>query len=103
MDGDELWARVCATVTPLEMAPRRRNRAMMPRRDQSSMDLHGLSIHDAYIATWQFLSDCALDRAVIITGKGHMMTEFPIWADRHPRVRQIEPLNGGGAFRVKLS
>lgn len=39
----------------------------------------------------------------VVTGKsGPICREFPLWMEGHPSVRDVEELNGGGAFRVRF-
>lgn len=68
------------------------------------LDLHGLTIH----AAWMTFKD-AVDNAYfagkksisVITGRGEIEKEFMEWVVNHPRTRfcdQIRP----GFFRVKL-
>jgi hypothetical protein len=70
------------------------------------LDLHNLTLAQAHAKTGAFI-EAARRRGQreieIITGRsGQIRTEFATWAIRNPGVRGIEPLNGGGAFRVRL-
>lgn len=74
--------------------------------EADSLDLHNLTIHEAHDRSRHFIS-CAREAGKgsveIITGRsGEIRREFETWATLHPDVRGIQPLNGGGAFRVKL-
>jgi DNA-nicking Smr family endonuclease len=70
------------------------------------IDLHGYQIHDA----WKEFNN-AINEAyhagrrsvVVVTGQGMMMREFPTWALRHVRVREVKQHNHNpGSFSVKL-
>jgi DNA-nicking Smr family endonuclease len=79
----------------LEQAPR-------PRL----LDLHHCTLEEAYSATREFIEharDEGWREIEIVTGRsGQIRREFETWAVQNPKVRGIEPLHGGGAFRVKI-
>lgn len=71
-----------------------------------TIDLHGYHIHEgwrtfnrtideAYFNNWRKVS--------VITGQGAMMHELPIWANNHPRIREVkQQKHNPGSFTVIL-
>lgn len=101
-----LWAHVRRTVTPLGQpcpAPRAVRPLPAPRYD---VDLHGDSVHGAYERVRDTVSrarHAGRGEIVVVTGRsGSIRVEFPDWAALNPEVRGCEPMNGGGAYRVRL-
>ena len=70
-----------------------------------ALDLHGVTIHQGWKIFKQEVDD-AYHRKVkafkVITGKGQMLREFPIWGSNHPRVREVKLNIDGGSFKVVL-
>jgi len=110
----DLWSKVTKDVTPLGEAgvdsldghpyikvPVVRNSVYHPK-----IDLHGLTIQEAYSAVLDHISNGALlgyKRLTIVSGKsGQINIELPKWAERHSAVRSVEPFNGGGAWEICL-
>lgn len=102
-DDMRLWERVCATVRKLgeKVAPSAPPPfvAPLPDGERNYIDLHGLTVDEAYRATVEFLEDTNLKVVLIITGKsGQIRQEFPHWMEvlgyRYIMV------NGDGAFRI---
>jgi DNA-nicking Smr family endonuclease len=102
-----LWDIVKRRCTPLgEPLPSDTLGRLYISLECDSLDLHNLTIREAHTRSLAFI-DCAHEAGrgsiEIITGKsGEIRREFETWARLHPRVRGVEPLNGGGAFRIKL-
>jgi dsDNA-specific endonuclease/ATPase MutS2 len=102
-----LWDIVKKRCTPLgEPLPTDSMGRLYLSLERDSLDLHHLTVQQAHDRSAEFI-DCAHDAGKgsieIITGRsGDIRREFETWAQLHPRVRSIEPLNGGGAFRIKL-
>jgi DNA-nicking Smr family endonuclease len=68
----------------------------------TTLDLHGMTLAEAHATTNAFLAHCHERSVTIVTGiSGAIHREFPHWLDKHP-IGRIEPMNGGGAFRVHL-
>ena len=75
-----------------------------------SLDLHGLTIQQAFNATRQFLEEHNLNgsrTAVLITGKGGKISdELPLWAENLGFVRKCEPIvdstGSNGAYLIRL-
>lgn len=106
-DGKRLWDRVCDSVrnwrknmTPDQFrAEYETNWSYEP----STLDLHGMTVQEAYGAVRQFLSTTSHKDVTIITGlSGQIREEFPEWIALHGRVRHSTILNGGGAFHLRL-
>ena len=97
-----IWKLVSETVIPITVSVPTR----LPETSCLSIDLHGLTIHQAHTETKVFLRDAwvkGIKRVVVITGRsGGIRQEFPVWMDQIPQVKLLEPLNGGGAFAVVL-
>jgi len=82
-------------------------------RDHSlpySLDLHGLTIQQAFNATRQFLEEHRINgsrSAVIVTGKGGKISdELPAWTENLGFIRKCEPISdstgGSGAYLISL-
>jgi DNA-nicking Smr family endonuclease len=75
-----------------------------------SLDLHGLTIQQAFNATRQFLEEHNINgsrSAVIVTGKGGKISdELPAWTKNLGFVRKCEPIMDGsgshGAYLISL-
>jgi len=113
-DEQDLWSRVTQDVAPLGESsavpvdgapyfkvPVVRNAVFHPK-----IDLHGLTIQEAYSTVLDHIANGALlgyKRLTIVSGKsGQINIELPKWAERHSAVRSVEPFNGGGAWEICL-
>jgi DNA-nicking Smr family endonuclease len=100
--GEKWWETIKATITPLSMY-RSKRIVRVTDKEQTCIDLHGLTVQDAYRVVVEFINTRSADNILIITGKsGQIRKECPDWLLLNPRVRSWEEQNGGGAFRVKL-
>lgn len=98
-----LWARVCATVNKLGSPRSPRSYAPESVSEPLCLDLHGLTVQDAYDRTRAFLSHSSASVVTVITGRsGIIRAEFPHWLDGFPEVASFGEQNGGGAFRIVL-
>lgn len=110
-----LWKRVTNTVTPLGERPVSINGGPVgvaslvarPTCFNPVLDLHGLTVHDAYARAFAHVSEARLDKrfryVIIITGlSGQIHEEFPRWFENHSAVRSVKALRGGGAWEVWL-
>lgn len=100
-----LWDVVKTRCTPLGQPRDPNEPRLVVEHGPDTIDLHHLTIRDAHARVEQGLRYGArtMKEMTVITGRsGEIRREFPSWADLHPNVRRIEPLNGGGAFRVIL-
>jgi DNA-nicking Smr family endonuclease len=71
-----------------------------------TLDLHGHTLHNAWRLFLSFVYEKSLDKQKsvrIITGKGNMAKEFPIWCSNSPHVKsyKTEPHNLG-SWEVRL-
>ncbi len=99
-----LWAKVCETVNRLGQPRSPRVRPTLEVYNPSTIDLHGMTIQEAYFFTIDFLKNTPHKTVTVITGKsGDICREFPMWLNRVPSVRTFIELNGGGAFEVRLT
>lgn len=111
-DDKKLWGDITRNVRPLDtsdipegyFAPQRVQ--VETREYHPKIDLHGMTIQDAYRAVLDHISNGALlgyKRLTIVSGKsGQINVELPRWAERHVAVRSVEPFNGGGAWEIWL-
>lgn len=102
----ELWNKVVhgslqlqpQTINPPLPTTIKKRSKQQPKK---CIDLHGMTIQQAHATTLQYL-DFWKDQTkslIFITGKsGIIRQEFCHWVQN----ARIEPLNGGGAFRVFL-
>lgn len=103
-----LWKKVTATVNPLDGPRSPRPRPDVPFVEPNTLDLHGMTIQEAWRRTRKFLYGNGNQKdghktVTIITGKsGDIRREFLDWLDRISTVKSAEELNGGGAFLIKL-
>jgi dsDNA-specific endonuclease/ATPase MutS2 len=112
-EEERIWNRVVETLTPIgchgkpKVAPRQviTTKPSRPSRPSRTIDLHGLSVMDAFLEVRSFIEDSMLDNArsvTIITGKsGLIRAEFIQWLENLP-VSKYELLNNGGAFKIFL-
>lgn len=101
MDGDSWWEIIKKTISPIgtRTGPRRR----IPIPESTVLDLHGMTVQEAYLAVAEFISTRSCTDVLIITGKsGIIRKECPVWLDLNKKIRFYVEENGGGAFRIKL-
>lgn len=109
-DEKKLWNDVTRTVHPIDdptPVPFSRVRNRPPAAEPAMvLDLHNMTLDDAYTASLSMIADAralGVRSVMIITGlSGRIRAEFPIWMER-ASLRELEVLNGGGAFRCHLS
>lgn len=102
----ELWNKVVAGSIQLQRQQYITQPLSLPTKSTKNqpkkcIDLHGMSIQQAHATTLQHLEfwKDQTKSIVFITGKsGIIREEFCHWVQN----AKIEPLNGGGAFRVFL-
>lgn len=99
-----LWARVCATVRKLGEKTFPKGAERPPpyppeNLDDGVIDLHGLSVNDAFHRVMDYLSETRMTHVLVITGRsGIIRHEFPMWMDTTGYF--YKEMNGGGAFQV---
>lgn len=109
-EDHELWKRVTQSVAPLVVgssAATIRSYASVWRPGlRTTLDLHGFTLNQAHETSRAFVQEARNKRykyVTIITGKsGFIRKEFLVWASLMTGVRRVEPLNGGGAFKLYL-
>ena len=102
--GYQLWEAIKSSVIPLGQprGPGIKRADPLPPEPRE-IDLHGLTIQDAFENVMAFLDCSPYRRVLVITGKsGQICKEFPYWAEKHSRVRKIEPARDNGSFWVNL-
>jgi DNA-nicking Smr family endonuclease len=102
---DALWEWVKRSITP--MGKPVRNEPRFERwYPMPSIDLHGQTVQDAHLRSAALVDQNrsnGVHSYVVVTGKsGVICREFPDWMEQNPAVQSVEPMNGGGAYRVKL-
>ncbi|CAM6054947.1 unnamed protein product [Sphagnum tenellum] len=78
------------------------NRPVVPA---GTVDLHGMTIAEAHskvLATLDLWRGKAKSITFITGQSGGIRSEFVHWLSDHAAIRRIEPMNGGGAFKVFL-
>lgn len=112
-DADrKIWEQATKHVTPLGSNPSPQH---LPKISISNIrqnvydpriDLHGLTIQDAYTVVLDHITNGALlgyRKLTIISGRsGQINIELPRWAERHSAVRSVDSINGGGAWEICL-
>ena len=103
-DKDEkIWEAVKKTVTPLEAAGRSRRSRLRAPREKRTLDLHGLTVNEAFLATRSFIENASDGRIHIITGKsGQINQEFLRWLEPIARIKNVTEKNGGGSYEIRL-
>lgn len=98
-----LWAKVCATVNRLgePRSPRVHTISGLDTEPRL-LDLHGLKIHDAYFVVRDFIETTPHQRVTIVTGRGEISRELEQWLSQFEQFLESIPLNGAGAFAVRL-
>jgi DNA-nicking Smr family endonuclease len=66
------------------------------------IDLHGLTLQNAWLTVRSFIDETPHRDVTIITGRGQMSVEITSWLSQCPRYQSHSVLNGGGAFRVRV-
>lgn len=70
------------------------------------LDLHGYTVHNAWHAFTEHLSDCyykGVKETVIVTGHGQIGNEIIAWVHNNPHARYCERMDPNtGAYNVKL-
>lgn len=100
--GNAWWVKICSTVDRLGHPRWSAKPAPFVAYDlpPSTIDLHGMTVQDAYHTALDFLAQTPYRKVVVITGKsGTIRQEFPEWLARSSAISYSE-LNGGGAFEV---
>lgn len=109
-DDLSLWAAYTKDVRPLprkavETSPPPPRPSLLPRAE-GYLDLHGLTVHQAWETVRDYVLGAALDghkRTVVVTGfSGAIRREFPRWIENLPRIREATPMRGDGAFLLRL-
>lgn len=70
------------------------------------LDLHGYNLQDAYKETLEFLRDMhkqEIKEVKVITGKGAIANEFPMWIEKSSYIKKFEPTNDGGCFYITIA
>lgn len=115
-DDHTLWARVAATVKPLRKAVTKAVTTASARSHKmdfapisipvsgASLDLHGMTVADAHIATLDFIAQSkGRAKITIITGKsGQIKREFERWVEGIPKIHSVTPKSDGGAFTLRI-
>ena len=102
-NGDKWWNAVKTTVTPLSSIGRRK-RAPKPvvETPQRSLDLHGMTVQQAYEATMEFVNQSDGDITVVTGKSGQIKREFARWLEDNGRVNKIHEQVGGGSYGILL-
>ena len=107
----KLWTEVMSGALKIPtntVVERSSAKPKLPQRlppPSTTLDCHGMTLSEAHQATMAHIQGwTGLARnLVVITGRsGRMCQEFPAWVVGHKSVAKVEPLNGGGAFHIKL-
>lgn len=104
---EEMISTIDLTIdAPIPDAPKPAVQLPTARRAETSIDLHGMTVHAAYGALSLFISDSKYTPCrsiVVITGRsGQIKTELPRWMESNHNVRSVEELPNQGSFRVWL-
>jgi hypothetical protein len=70
------------------------------------LDLHGYTIQDAYIETIEFIKDMHNQKEItvkVITGKGEIGREFPMWIEESSFIKKCELTDDGGCWIVHMA
>jgi hypothetical protein len=105
-----LWEKFTAGVTPLTRStaiaayhPTPHIKPLKLAPGTPTLDLHGYSLAEAHQLLRDHVSQWRerLKWVTVITGKsGPMKEQVPLWAQAISGVKSVEPLNGGGAYRL---
>jgi DNA-nicking Smr family endonuclease len=70
------------------------------------LDLHGYTVHNAWIIFKDHITNCYLDghkTTVVVTGYGKMANEIETWCSYQDHIISCERLDPNqGAFRIKI-
>lgn len=69
------------------------------------LDLHHYKIHEAWQIFNNFIDEAYYNgenTVGVITGKGLILLEFPIWMDYHPKISSNILNADGGSWTIKL-
>ena len=116
---EDLWEEVKKTVKPVKRRvkrdPPKRLRVMRaaPKNPQTILDLHGLTVQEAFEKSQKFIGKArraGLKEITIITGRGTtgkalIKNEFEGWLDNptlSPHIRTHTWQNHGGAVKISL-
>lgn len=100
----DLWDKVSKTVTPLNSKEKKSWMSRVRRFFSfdcilpSKLDLHGMTLQQAYDATYSFLlehSGLGTPKVIVITGKGKggegkLKKEFPFWLEKKELAEKID-------------
>ena len=68
------------------------------------LDLHGMTIHDAWQRFHPWIYDQQRDpdtrSVIVVTGQGEIHKELPRWCTEMSFVRQIDSLASAGAYQI---
>lgn len=106
----ELWERYTRQEASAWTVPRPSRRQVQDGRMPRTLDLHGMTLQDAWKSVLSFVEghhDLGTGEIIIICGKGGQIArELPFWCERMRSVRCITPIVDSqgqhGSFRVKL-
>lgn len=110
----DIWSRATKDVNPLgqprvgPVGGHQFAKVAEPRAVEyhPAVDLHGLTIQEAYLVVRDHIENGALlgyKRLTIVSGKsGQINQELPRWAGQISAVRSVTPMNGGGAWEICL-
>lgn len=109
-----IWSQVTKDVRPLGKAPVTpseglpRIRVSEPRNPAYSprMDLHGVTVHEAFGMVQDHIYQGVQNgykKLTIITGRsGQINQELPRWLERNSYVRSVTQLPNGGSWEVMI-
>ena len=70
------------------------------------MDLHGLTLDEAYNRVKDAFADCyskGIRKLKVITGRsGEICRQFPHWAELDTHVKSLKPNLDGGSYFVRI-
>ncbi|MAH07784.1 hypothetical protein CMI38_06060 [Candidatus Pacearchaeota archaeon] len=70
------------------------------------MDLHGLTVQNAYNEFNRAVNDCrskGIKKLHVITGKGQIQKEFIHWCGSNPKIKNCIINSDGGSYLVKIT
>ncbi len=107
----EIWLNAVKDVKPLKASKQtvyHPNKKVFVKENifNPVLDLHGITIHDAYYIVHNHI-DKAIEKGfkyiTVITGRsGQINAEFSKWVSSDPKVRKVSEINSGGAYEVYL-
>lgn len=104
----KVWEQYCNNIRDDSYAPAPKYslEVVLPSR----LDLHGYTIHNAWIAFGEFIEQHHLagtKTVIVVTGRsGQIAREFKEWCRRNQHIRRylpIETRSGVGSYRVELA